>query len=239
MLAAQHLDPCRLVGNQRAEVIFALIGIGHFDPVDQHEHVIALRSADPDLRRPPDRAGPADRQSGDVAQHVGHDPGLPLVERGGVEHRHRRSELIGGNRVPRSRCGDHQLGGARCRLARRRSNRIGLGRGRRCKGRGGRERRKRNENSGHETIPPASRATGRGLPSDATDSRRNAWGVRRTAPATRADAAPAAWFVAQTEYRAAVIPWTMARATERRQVSWLAGRRPVRDLPEPCAYAQA
>lgn len=43
---------------------------------------------------------------------------------------------------------------------------------------------------------------------------------------------PAMRIVAQTEtHRAMAIPWTQARATRRRQVSWLAGRRAVQSLP--------
>src|SRR3546814_16235731 len=41
-------------------------------------------------------------------------------------------------------------------------------------------------------------------------------------------------FVAQTERnRTVTIPWTKARATRRRQVSWLAGHRFVHSLPKP------
>ena len=41
---------------------------------------------------------------------------------------------------------------------------------------------------------------------------------------TPTDAAPAAMGVARRKHRAMAIPWARARATRRRQVSWLAGQ---------------
>ena len=54
----------------------------------------------------------------------------------------------------------------------------------------------------------------------------------RLSPSAARTVAPATLFVAQTEkYRASTIPWVRARATRRRQVSWLAGHSLMVGLP--------
>ena len=57
----------------------------------------------------------------------------------------------------------------------------------------------------------------------------------RNSPMARSRAAPAApWRRSDGSYRAPAIPWTKARATRRRQVSWLAGHGLMHGLPRPC-----
>ena len=55
----------------------------------------------------------------------------------------------------------------------------------------------------------------------------------RISPAQHSPSGPSRWFVAQTVYRAMTIPWTVARATMRWQVSWLAGQGLMHGLPRP------
>ncbi|CUS45432.1 hypothetical protein MGWOODY_Smn2548 [hydrothermal vent metagenome] len=154
LLAAQHLDLGILVGDQRAEIIFAIIGVRGLDAVDQHQHVIALGAANADLGQAADRTGAVDRDSGDVAQHVRDDPRLALLQRGIVDDGDRRTEILDRDTVARARRGDDDIvalvvGGRLGRIAlrerRRRSDQRNGG----------------NENSGQHGNTPWRRATAR------------------------------------------------------------------------------
>src|SRR5690606_1291095 len=62
----------------------------------------------------------------------------------------------------------------------------------------------------------------------------------RLSPSAARTVAPATLFVAQTEkYRASTIPWVRARATKRRQVSWLTGHRLMVGLPRHVVHGTA
>ena len=105
MLPAQHFDARRLVGNQSAEIELTHEGVGHLDPIDQHQRVVGFRASDADLRL----AGHmADRDAGYIAQHIRDLPHLPAFENGLIKHRNRISNAIGGQGIGRAGSRNHE-----------------------------------------------------------------------------------------------------------------------------------
>ena len=76
--AAQDFDAFEVAGEEGREIGLALVGAGDVDAVDEDERVVGLGAADADLGEGAGRAGLADGDAGDLAQHVGH-VGVALV----------------------------------------------------------------------------------------------------------------------------------------------------------------
>ncbi len=107
MRPAQHLDPRADLGLQRADVELAREGIGHLDPVDQHQHVIGFRTAQADLGLARDAC---DRDAGNIAQHIGNVAGLAVFERVSVQHRCRSRVVFGQQDIAGTRGADDDIG---------------------------------------------------------------------------------------------------------------------------------
>ena len=108
LLAAQHLDPGHVVGDQGGEVELALEGIARFDAVDHHQGVVALAAADAHFGELAQRAAAVDGDSGHVAQQVGHDAGSAVVHLLGTDLGDRGAEAVGAHGLaPAGR--DHQV----------------------------------------------------------------------------------------------------------------------------------
>ena len=118
--AAQHLDAGHVVGQQGGVVELAEERVRRLDPVDQGQDVVALGAAHADLGEAADPAGAADRDPRHVAQHVGDDADLPVLEVLGGDHGDRCAELVGRHAVGAAGSGDQQVldHGARRRTGR-------------------------------------------------------------------------------------------------------------------------
>ena len=77
MRPPQHFNPRADLGLQGAKVELAREGIGDFNSVDQHQHVVAFGAAQPDLGL---AWNARNRHAGDITQDVGDVTGLAGFE---------------------------------------------------------------------------------------------------------------------------------------------------------------